>query len=281
MDNEKEMQSFLSKFNNLWKCGYTAELSIKCNAGQAFLHLDVGLGYAVDARAQQFDHVNQLKKNVSPSRLRRRIRRENLRKNILVPSENGGDVTSSVEAEITESVIESIENTVVITEDTTDDRNSRIIGTEVLENSNVDAESVSAVKEIADITLVDTNDRVATGQEVTNGETEVLENGNVSSESVSAVEETADIALVDSNDRVATDQIVTNGETETVTPSENGAASASIHVSGKDVADARNEDVSALPGKEVAHGKIEDVKVLPDIVEVYALASLRNSPIQA
>ena len=123
------MQSFLSNFNNLWKCGYTAELTIKCNAGQAFLHLDVGLGYAaVDARAQHFEHVNQQKKNLSPSRLRRRIRRENLRKNILVPSENGGDVPSSVEAEITESVIESFENAVVITEDSMDDKNSSIIG---------------------------------------------------------------------------------------------------------------------------------------------------------
>ena len=134
-------------------------------------------------------------------------------------------------------MIESIENAVVITEDTMDDKNSSIIGTEVLKN------------------------------------------GNVNSESVSAVEETADIALVDSNDKVATDQVVTNGETETVTPSENQAVNASTHVSGKDVADARNDViVSALPGKEVANEINEDVKTLPDIVEVYALASFRNSP---
>ena len=51
-------------------------------------------------------------------------------------------------------------------------------------------------------------------------------------------------------------------------------------MSGKDVADARKDDVivCALPRKEVANEINEDVKTLPDIVEVYALASFRNSP---
>ena len=48
MDSAKEVQSFLVKFNQLWNSGYNADLHIKCNAGQASLHLEVGLGYATN-----------------------------------------------------------------------------------------------------------------------------------------------------------------------------------------------------------------------------------------
>ena len=59
------------KFNQLWKNGFEAELNFKCNAGQAFVSLQVGLGYGAES-----DSVNLLKKHVAPSQHRRRIRRD-------------------------------------------------------------------------------------------------------------------------------------------------------------------------------------------------------------
>ena len=86
-----EIQSFIFKFNQLWKNGFEAELNFKCNAGQAFVSLQVGLGYGAES-----DSVNLLKKHVAPSQHRRRIRRENARKRESSTPEHGGISESEV-----------------------------------------------------------------------------------------------------------------------------------------------------------------------------------------
>ena len=65
MEDTSEIQSFLLKFNQLWKSGHEAELSLNCNAGKAFLNLKVELG--------NYNEVK--KKSLSPSQLSRKIRR--------------------------------------------------------------------------------------------------------------------------------------------------------------------------------------------------------------
>ena len=106
MEDTSEIQSFLLKFNQLWKSGHEAELSLNCNAGKAFLNLKVELG--------NYNEVK--KKSISPSQLRRKIRRENNRKNsaqCVMPSEK--DVDNSTESEGNDHNINeySEDNTVV------------------------------------------------------------------------------------------------------------------------------------------------------------------------
>ena len=71
MAGAQELQSFLGKFNHLWYSGFEADLHVRCFAGQAFINLQAGLGHV---QPPPPDHAQQ--KEVSPSRHRRRHRRE-------------------------------------------------------------------------------------------------------------------------------------------------------------------------------------------------------------
>ena len=74
MANPFELQSFLSKFCNLWSSGRNARLAVECQAGQATVNLQLDLGLPHHAHPQEHH-----KKQVSPSRLRRRARRAQAR----------------------------------------------------------------------------------------------------------------------------------------------------------------------------------------------------------
>ena len=81
MASVKEVNSFVFKFNQLWNSGFAADLNFKCYAGQAFATLHVGLGYSENVvTASSGTHNLKSPKHVSPSQLRRRVRRENARK---------------------------------------------------------------------------------------------------------------------------------------------------------------------------------------------------------
>ena len=69
-----ELNSFVSKFWNLWSSGRTARLAVECQAGQATVNLQLDLGLPQHHPLQEH-HV----KHVSPSRLRRRARRAQAR----------------------------------------------------------------------------------------------------------------------------------------------------------------------------------------------------------
>ena len=84
MASKVEVLSFISKLNLLWRCCFEAELQLKCNAGEAFVNLNVGLGHLDVPTQNCYAADNEpLKKHASaqPSRLRHRIRRENIRNN--------------------------------------------------------------------------------------------------------------------------------------------------------------------------------------------------------
>ena len=101
-----ELDTFVRKFHQLWKDGFTAHLDLDTQAGNAWVGLRLNLGQVpgpVHGHAPPFPHPC---KHVSPSKQRRRARREAAR------------TTRAEEAE-TEKVIE--------------------------ENSEVDTEQVSAV----------------------------------------------------------------------------------------------------------------------------------------
>ena len=75
MASAKEIDSFIFKFNQLWKDGYAADLNFKCYAGQAYATLQVGLGYCDKVLPNGLQDIKP-QKHVTPSQLRRRVRRE-------------------------------------------------------------------------------------------------------------------------------------------------------------------------------------------------------------
>ena len=67
----KELESFILKFNQLWRAGHSAKLDVETHAGQAWVGLRVQLG---QAHPQQV-HLHKNKTRNSPARERRRARR--------------------------------------------------------------------------------------------------------------------------------------------------------------------------------------------------------------
>ena len=66
-----EINSFVTKFQQLWKAGRDAHMDFETHAGKAWVNLRLGLGeYPSDSIVKQH-HLKRL----SPSRLRRRERR--------------------------------------------------------------------------------------------------------------------------------------------------------------------------------------------------------------
>ena len=47
MADVSELDNFVRKFVHLWRAGSNAKLSVEAKAGEAFVNLSVGLGYAI------------------------------------------------------------------------------------------------------------------------------------------------------------------------------------------------------------------------------------------
>ena len=77
-----ELKSFVTKFADLWHSGRNASLSLECGAGEATINLQLRLG-SHPLHLQQPQHrkgpQHRLERRASPSRLRRRARREQAR----------------------------------------------------------------------------------------------------------------------------------------------------------------------------------------------------------
>ena len=163
MTTDIEVQSFVTKFNQFWKCGYQAELQFKCNAGQAFINLQVGLVYANSLQAA----AEPPKKHVSPSRFRRRIIREDMRKNI-VPSENDVDeVESNVQI-----LIDKVNNTCDSNNESKEVGTCQILSECAVEAQNalVNAEDIPEEGNCSESKLENTDDAIADANEDENYE---------------------------------------------------------------------------------------------------------------
>ena len=80
MASIKEVDLFIFKFNQLWKNGFAADLNFKCYARQAYVQLQVGLGFIENDFSCGSQDSKPQQKHVTPSQQRRRVRRENARK---------------------------------------------------------------------------------------------------------------------------------------------------------------------------------------------------------
>ena len=117
MASKVELQSFVSKFNHLWRSGFQAELHLKCNAGEAFVNLNVGLGhFDVPIQTCHAADIEPPKKHVPPSRLRRRIRRENIRNNTVSTEINVSGSNGEVQL-VSDNAVDSTEDTSKDTEE--------------------------------------------------------------------------------------------------------------------------------------------------------------------
>ena len=136
-----EVDSFVQKFKNLWKSGFSAHLDLDTHSGQAWVGLRVRLGH--------HHQVQQPRKTRNgPSRQRRRARRADARK------ENVEDVENTSEAEeamVTIDAEEAKENSEPVAEEAT----SESIEDKVVEIVAEDATADEATREsIADISVV-------------------------------------------------------------------------------------------------------------------------------
>ena len=66
-----ELESFIFKFNHLWKTGQDAHIDIHSHAGNAWVGISLNLGQFPGPRACK----DPQRKNFSPSRVRRKERR--------------------------------------------------------------------------------------------------------------------------------------------------------------------------------------------------------------
>jgi hypothetical protein len=104
----QQLNSFITKFVNLWQSGFDASLEVKAHAGEARISLQVGLGQAPPSSQ------NKPPKQPGPSRLRRREKREEARKSAEKTSRSDLAVEAE-QIEVDEAAV--IEN---MTEDTAD-----------------------------------------------------------------------------------------------------------------------------------------------------------------
>ena len=75
-----EIESFIKKFYQLWSAGVSAHLDLDTHAGEAWVGLRVKLGHAPPGHHHHLLHPQPFQKHVSPSRQRRRARREAARR---------------------------------------------------------------------------------------------------------------------------------------------------------------------------------------------------------
>ena len=100
-----EINSFVSKFVNLWKSGLDASLKLESHAGQASLSISLGLGSFHET--DEIEKKPYIAKKVSPSRARRRKRRAKARQDAVnFQSHAGVDQTSEEDVVLSQNSVE-------------------------------------------------------------------------------------------------------------------------------------------------------------------------------
>ena len=108
-----EINTFISKFYQLWHSGHEAHLDIDTKAGQAWVGLRVHLGHAPERRYEQGASTHQRKTRNNPARQRRRDRRAAERQaqqeNVIRNDTQTVEVYQEADAE--EASVETVEET--------------------------------------------------------------------------------------------------------------------------------------------------------------------------
>ena len=145
-----ELDTFVLKFNQLWKCGHEAQLNVEAKNGKAWVNLRLCLD---DEPGPLHDPFNVTKFKISPSRERRKIRRESARQEnprkesetIIVTEEATNDVTET-EDKVDAVAVEAIKcipekaNTTESVDEAPLETDSKVVAgaNELLQNNNCD-----------------------------------------------------------------------------------------------------------------------------------------------
>ena len=148
-----ELETFVQKFHQLWKAGLSAHLDLESHAGNAWVGLRLRLGQDVPGPHLQVFHPSS-KKSDSPSRQRRRARREAVRKSSAAEASNKENEKDPVPSDKnTEEVVnmdgkdhESVEEADECSKDTPEKADEDIVEIPVVE-INHEPEKVSDVVE--------------------------------------------------------------------------------------------------------------------------------------
>ena len=100
-----ELESFIQKFNLLWKNGHDAYLNVHSNAGNAWVGISLNLGSFPGPSGNQYAH----RKNASPARTRRREKHAAARAEVA----GATDTDLDTEEDLVSNDIENSESDVV------------------------------------------------------------------------------------------------------------------------------------------------------------------------
>ena len=125
----EELNSFVRKFSTLWAAGSNASLAFESVAGQAFVTLRLGLGEYPSTFRDTANGVK--KKQMSPSKLRRRDRRA---------AERLSAETSKIEAEkpTPSEVDDKVDHTIIADQEENDAITEKVQKSSSVLNMNVD-----------------------------------------------------------------------------------------------------------------------------------------------
>ena len=135
----QEIHSFVEKFHQLWKAGFSAHLDIDSHAGEAWVGLHVKLGHGCEHHREGEHPASFYPKEENSSRQRRRLRRAAAR---LVQEKKTEETTVKV-------VSEEAANNVEVEE--TDEKKSK--ANESLTDDNMSKVSIAGNEEVCDIVL--------------------------------------------------------------------------------------------------------------------------------
>jgi hypothetical protein len=96
----EQLNSFIGKFVSLWQAGLDASLELKAFQGKASAHIHVGLGQAPRLQKTQPPQPHHVP---SPSRVRRRARREEARR---LAAEQAEDAANTEARQVENNVAE-------------------------------------------------------------------------------------------------------------------------------------------------------------------------------
>ena len=133
----QEINSFVEKFHQLWKAGFTAHLDIDTHAGEAWVGLRVKLGHGREHHREGEHRASFYSKEENSSRQRRRLRRAAAR---LVQEKKSEETTVKV---VSEEVANNVED------EKTDEKKSE--ANVSLTDDNISKASIAGNEEVFDI----------------------------------------------------------------------------------------------------------------------------------
>eukprot|EP00092_Neocalanus_flemingeri_P103491 GFUD01132446.1.p1 GENE.GFUD01132446.1~~GFUD01132446.1.p1 ORF type:complete len:470 (+),score=142.90 GFUD01132446.1:132-1412(+) len=174
-----QLESFIGKFRSLWFAGFDASLEVKAHAGEARVYLQVGLGQAHPPQPRQY-------RVPGPSRLRRRQRRAEARKQVAVQAKKIEAAAQAAAQEAAQAVQAAL---------------AENVAQDALADNDDVADNAVQIEAVAETALVDRAvheiHKIVAARKTTRYNKATKKMENVEKDNVVQIEAAAEAALVD------------------------------------------------------------------------------------